>query len=112
MKILVIAEHDSEKLKSATLHTLTAAKELGDEIDLLIMGYQCQKVVSQAMRLPCLKQILLADNAVYQHQLAENSAELIAQIGKNYHAILIGATTFGKNMLPRVAALLDSAMIS
>src|SRR5579872_4604488 len=104
MKILIIAEHNQEKLKLATHHTITAATELGSDIDLLVMGYHCQKAADQACLLQGIKRVLIADDAVYEHQLAENGAALIAECGKEYDYILAGATTFGKNMLPRVAA--------
>lgn len=112
MKILIIAEHDNQELKLATHHTLSAAKELGDHIDLLILGDQCQAVVNAVVKLPYIKQIWLAEHAVYAHQLPENSAELIAKVGKDYQYILAPATTFGKNLLPRVAALLEVNMVS
>lgn len=112
MRILIIAEHDNARLKLSTLHTLTAAKEIAEEIELLIVGENCQKVVDDAHTLPSIKKILVADHANYAHQLPENTAALIAEMGKNYNYILLGATTFGKNILPRVAALLDVAMIS
>lgn len=112
MTILIIAEHDHEHLKPATHHTLSAAKELGKEIDLLIIGSECDKVVKEALLLPDLQRILLADHEVYAHQLAENSAALITHIAKDYDYILAGATTFGKNLLPRVAALLNVGMLS
>lgn len=111
MKILVIAEHDNQTVKLATHHTVSAAKALNGTIDLLIMGDQCQKAAEHAARLP-IEQVLIADDAVYAHQLAENCAQLIADLGKNYDYILAGATTFGKNLLPRAAALLDMQMIS
>lgn len=110
-KILVIAEHQQQKLKLATHHTITAASELGADIDLFILGHDCQAVVDQATVLPHVKTVLVADNAVYEHQLAENAAALIAEVGSQYQYILAPATTFGKNLLPRVAALLDVAMV-
>lgn len=112
MKILIITEHDHQNLKSATLHSLSAAKELGDEIHTLVIGYQCQSVVTEASKLPDIKKVLCADAEPYAHQLAENSAELIAEIGKQYDYIITAASTFGKNLLPRVAALLNVAMLS
>lgn len=111
MKILIIAEHNNQQLKLATHHVVTAAKELNGEIDLFIIGSDCEKVAKQAALLSDVKQILVADNAVYAHQLAENCAELIVNVGKTYDYILAPATTFGKNLLPRVAALLDVGMI-
>jgi electron transfer flavoprotein alpha subunit len=112
MKILIIAEHDNQTLKAATHHVVTAAKELGHDIDVLVIGSGCQKVAEHACLLPSIKQVLLADHEVYLHQLAENTAVLTAEVGKHYDAVLTGATTFGKNLLPRVAALLDVAMLS
>jgi electron transfer flavoprotein alpha subunit len=112
MKTLVIAEHDNQSLKLATHHTLTAAIELGHDIDVLVMGYECASVAEAACFLPSVKTVLLANDQVYAHQLAENTAALIAEVGKQYDYILVGATTFGKNLLPRVAALFDVSMIS
>ena len=118
MNILVIVEHNNKKLTLSTYHAVTAAKELNiknnsveTNIDLLIIGAHCQAVVEQASLLP-VKKIWVADHEVYEHQLAENTAALIAEIGKNYAYILMAATTFSKNILPRVAALLDVAMLS
>jgi electron transfer flavoprotein alpha subunit len=112
MKTLIIAEHDNKNIKPATLHTITAASQLGHDIDLLIIGDQCKTLAEKACALPNVKQVLLADNAIYAHQLAENCAVLIAEIGKQYNYILTNATTYGKNLLPRVAALLDVEMVS
>lgn len=111
MKILIIAEHNHQQLKLATHHVLTAAQQLQGDMDVLVIGENCQAVADQAALLPNVKKVLLADNQDYAHQLAENCAELIANIAANYDYILSGATTFGKNLLPRVAALLDVAMI-
>lgn len=111
-KILVVAEHNNQQLQPATYHTLGAALELGKEIDLFILGHHCQKIIDEACSLSDVKKVLVADNEVYEHQLAENCALLIAAHAKHYDYILAGATTFGKNLLPRLAALLDVAMIS
>jgi len=112
MKILILAEHDNQVLKRSTHHTVTAATELGSEIDLLIIGSDCEKVAKQACLLQAVKRVLVADDTVYAHQLAENAAALVAEVGKQYEYILTGATTFGKNILPRAAALLDVALVS
>lgn len=112
MKTLIIAEHDNQHLKSATLHTLTAATELGHEVTVLVIGSNCQNIAEQASQLANVTMVLLADDTVYEHQLAENGAALVAEVGKNYDYILTGATTFGKNLLPRAAALLDVSMLS
>lgn len=110
-KILIIAEHDNQVLKPATNHTITAALALNGDIDLLIMGSDCKKVVDSACQLP-LNQVLVADNVVYAHQLAENCAALIADESQTYDYVIAAATTFGKNLLPRVSALLDKQMVS
>src|SRR5579885_1474785 len=112
MKILIVAEHNNQSVKNATHHVITAARQLSDDIDLLIAGSGCKNAAESACSLPHIKQLLVADHDVYAHQLAENCAVLVSEIGKNYDYILAPATTFGKNLLPRVAALLDMAMIS
>ena len=112
MAILVIAEHDNESLKPASLNTVTAAKEIEGEIDVLIAGKDCQNVAEKAARIAGITKVIVADDVCYVYQLAENVAPLVADIGKNYSHILAAATTTGKNLLPRVAALLDVAQIS
>ena len=112
MSILVIAEHDNIELKGATLNTVTAAKEISSEIDLLIAGSNCSTVVDKASLLDGINRVLVADKPAYKNFLAENIGSLVAEIGKNYSHILAPATTNGKNFLPRVAALLDVAQIS
>lgn len=113
MKILLIAEHDNQKVKSATFHTVTAAMQLPDaQVDIIVMGYQCSKVAETLTHLPMIKTLLLADAAPYEHQLAENCAQITAEIARNYDYVLAPATTFGKNILPRIAALLDVNMLS
>ncbi len=111
MKILILAEHDNQQLKPSTQHTITAAMQLGDDIDLLIAGEHCEKVAEKSCLFPSIKNVLLADHADYAHQLAENIAPLIAEVGKDYDYILTGATTFGKNILPRTAALLNMSLV-
>ncbi|WP_417614224.1 electron transfer flavoprotein subunit alpha/FixB family protein [Oceanisphaera sp.] len=111
MATLVIAEHNNSELKPATLHALGAAAELGDETDLLIMGHQCQAVADAAARLK-VNTVLLVDAPEYQHQLAEPCASLVHSLAQDYSHLLAAATTAGKNLLPRVAALLDVGMLS
>lgn len=113
MKILVLAEHDHQQLKLATHHTVSAAIALkADTIDVLVVGAQCAAAATTARQLAGVSNVYVADNDVYAHQLAENSAELMAQLAKSYDYVLAPATTFGKNLLPRVAALLDMSMVS
>ncbi|MEE3239787.1 MAG: FAD-binding protein [Pseudomonadota bacterium] len=112
MSILVIAEHDNASLKGATLNTLTAAAAIGGEIHLLVAGSDCGFAVKEAAGVAGVAKVLVADNEVYAHQLAENVAALAIEIAADYDVILAPATGNGKNILPRVAALLDVQMIS
>lgn len=112
MAVLVIAEHNNEHLKLSTLATITAAKMLSNEIVVVIAGYGCQSVAEQAARVAGVGKVLVADTPVYQHPLAESIAALILPLASAYSHILAPASSFGKNMLPRVAALLDVEQIS
>ena len=112
MSILVIAEHNNQQLNSATLSALSAATQLGDTIDLLVAGNGCQTVAEQASNIPSINKVLIADNAVYDHFLAENMAPLIVDAADVYSHILATATTTAKNIMPRVAALLDVQAVS
>ena len=112
MRILLLAEHDNKKLQTSTYHLLTAAQQLKGEIEILVIGHQCDTVVQEAQKLPAIQKVLVADASDYAYPLAENSAELIADFGKKYQYIIAAATTTGKNTLPRVAALLDVALVS
>ena len=112
MTTLVIAEHDNASIKSATRNTITAAAELGAEITLLVVGSDCQAAANEAALIAGVAKVLVADAAVYAHQLPEAVAPLIVQVASNFTHILAPATTTGKNLTPRVAALLDVAQIS
>ena len=112
MKTLLIAEHDNQSLKNSTLNTYTAAQQLNHPVEVLIAGHNCQPVAALAAKLPQVAKVLIADNIAYEHHLAENMAQLIASIAKNYDYILMPATTLGKDVLPRAAALTDVSMLS
>ena len=112
MSILVIAEHDNASLKAATLNVVTAAGKIGGNVDVLVAGSNCGAAAQAAAKVAGVSKVLVADNAAYQYQLAENLGELVAELGKNYTHILAAATTTGKDFLPRAAALLDVNMIS
>lgn len=112
MSILVIAEHDNAALKPATLNTVTAASAIGGDLTVLVAGEGCAAVANAAAAINGVSKVLVADNAAYANQLPENLAELIAELGKGYTHILAPATTSGKNLMPRVAALLGVAQIS
>jgi electron transfer flavoprotein alpha subunit len=112
MKSLVVAEHDNQKLKPATLSTVGAAAALGAGIDLLVAGENCAAVAEAAAKVEGVTKVLCADDASYGHFLAENLAPLIVRLAAGYTHLLAPATTFGKNFMPRVAAALDVAQIS
>ncbi|RUO71813.1 electron transfer flavoprotein subunit alpha/FixB family protein [Idiomarina ramblicola] len=112
MSILVVAEHDNNDVDASTLKTLTAAQEIGGDIEVLVAGKGCSTVAEKVAKADGVKKVFLADNEAYEHQLAENISELVADLGKNYSHILAPATTTGKNFMPRVAALLDVAQVS
>ena len=112
MSTLVIAEHDNNDLKVSTLNAVAAAQVLGSEVDILVAGANCGAVATAAAAVPGIGKVLVADNAAYEHQLAENVSLLIAEVAADYDNILAPATANCKNFLPRVAALLDVAQIS
>lgn len=112
MSILVIAEHDNKALNGATLNVVAAAQKIGGDITVLVAGSGAQAVADQAAKVAGVSKVLLADDAAYANQLAENVAKLVAELGKGYSHILTASTTTGKNILPRAAALLDVSMIT
>ncbi|TCB44267.1 electron transfer flavoprotein subunit alpha/FixB family protein [Acinetobacter terrestris] len=112
MSILVIAEHDNKALNGATLNVVAAAQKIGGDITVLVAGSGAQAVADQAAQVAGVSKVLLADNAAYANQLAENVAKLVAELGKGYSHILAASTSNGKNVLPRAAALLDVSMIT
>ncbi len=112
MAILVTAEHNNQKLHKATLHAVTAALEIGGEVHVLVAGAGASSVCAEAAAVAGVSKVLSADAAHYAAGLAENIAPLIASIGKNYSHIIMTATTTGKDILPRAAALLDSSQVS
>jgi len=112
MTILVIAEHDQQSLKAATLNTVTAAQKIGGDIHILVAGSACNAAAEQAASLQGVTLVKVADAAHYQSQTAENLTALVIAHAAGYSHILAPATTFGKNLCPRIAALLDVGQIS
>lgn len=112
MKTLIVAEHDNQTLKAATLNAVAAAQQLGGDIDVLVVGSGCQAAADAAAAVPGVASVLLADNVTYENQLAENVSLAVADVAAGYDAVLAAATANGKNVMPRVAALLDVAQIS
>lgn len=109
---LVIAEHDGAELKEATLNAVTAAAEIGGEIDILVAGSNCGGVAEAAAQVAGVSKVLCADAAEFSNMLAENVAPLVVKLAVNYSHVLAPATTNGKNLMPRVAAVLDVQQIS
>ena len=112
MKTLVIAEHDNASLKAATLNAIAAAGALGGDVDILVAGAGCGAAADAAAQVPGVSKVICADNAAYEHQLAENVSLLVAELGADYDNLLAPSTANGKNIMPRVAALLDVGQIS
>ena len=112
MKTLVVAEHDNAALKAATLNAVAAAAALGGEVDILVAGAGCSAAADAAAQVAGVTKVICADNAAYEHQLAENVSLLVAELGADYDNLLAPSTANGKNIMPRVAALLDVGQIS
>ena len=112
MSILVYAEHDNSELKADTLKTVAAAQAIGGDIHILVAGSNCQAVAEAASKVNGVSKVLVADNAAYEHQLAENVSLLVTELAADYDHVIATALTTGKNFMPRVAALLDVAQIS
>ena len=112
MAILVIAEHDNKQLKTGTTNTIAAATKLGADVSVLVAGHECAEAAAAAAKVPGVTKVLVADAAQYAVPLAENMAALVVSIAGQFTHVLAPATGFGKNFMPRVAALLDVAQIS
>jgi electron transfer flavoprotein alpha subunit len=112
MRSLVIIEHDGQKPRPASLNTVTAAKKVGAPVDALVMGADTAGVVAETAKIAGVEKVLASSAAHFANSLAENEAPLVAQVAKNYTHVFAPGTTFGKNLLPRAAALLDVAVVS
>jgi electron transfer flavoprotein alpha subunit len=112
MSNLVIVEHDNNEVAAATLHAVTAAQQIGGDIDLLVAGENCAAVAEAAAGIAGVSKVKVADDAAFGHHLAENVASLVVEQASGYTHVLASATTYGKNIMPRAAALLDVAQIS
>ncbi|QZA80507.1 electron transfer flavoprotein subunit alpha/FixB family protein [Deefgea piscis] len=112
MSVLVIAELDSHGIKAATRSAISAASQLGEEVHLLVTGNDVAGIAIEATKIAGVSKVLHADALAYAHGLAENLTPLLVQLAANYSVLIAAATSFGKNVLPRAAALLDVAMVS
>ena len=112
MTTILVAEHDNKTLKSATLNAVSAAAAIGGEIHLLVAGKDARPAAEAAAKVAGVGKVLLAEDAAYEHPVAEDVAALAVKLAPNYSHVLAPASTFGKNVAPRIAALLDVAQIS
>ncbi|MCP4791486.1 MAG: electron transfer flavoprotein subunit alpha/FixB family protein [Gammaproteobacteria bacterium] len=112
MTVLVIAEHENGALAGATLHTITAAQQIGGDLDVLVAGNGCDAAAQAAAAIAGINRVRVADDVSLEGQLAENMADLIVSLASDYSHVLAPATTFGKNFMPRASALLDVSQIS
>ncbi|GGY69932.1 electron transfer flavoprotein subunit beta [Cellvibrio zantedeschiae] len=112
MSVLLIAEFDQQSLKAATRSAITAATQLGGDLDVLVIGHNVNAIAQQVAKVQGVTRVLVADDAAYAKPLAENFAPLVQGIAARYSHILAAASSFGKNLVPRVAALLDVDMVS
>jgi electron transfer flavoprotein alpha subunit len=112
MAILIISEHDNAAIKSEVLNTVAAGRKLGEDIHVLVAGFECSAAAEAAANVEGVTKVLMADAERYQYGLAEDVANIVVSVAENYSHILAPATSFGKNVMPRVAAHLDVAQIS
>jgi electron transfer flavoprotein alpha subunit len=112
MSTLVLAEHDNTALKASTLNTVAAAAELGGDVHVLVAGADCAAVAEEASKLAGIAKVLLVDAEIYRYDLAENLAPLLVGLAPGYSHVLAAATTYGKNVMPRAAAMLDVQQVS
>ena len=112
MSVLVLAEHDNAELREATLNAVTAAAQLSDDIHVLVAGSGCAQAADAASKVAGVTKVWLSDDPAYAHQLAENLAPVMVDLASGYSHLLAAANATGKNVMPRVAALLDVAQVS
>ncbi|MDC2979285.1 FAD-binding protein [Pelagibacteraceae bacterium] len=112
MSILVLAEHNNNEIKSSTLNTISAASQIDQEIDVLVVGYKCEELVNKISKCEKVSKVFFVDNEKLENPIAENIEPIVMSVAKKYTHIMAPATTFGKNIFPRIAVKLDIAQIS
>ena len=112
MSVLVIAEHDNSNLKTFSLNAINAASKIDTDIHVLVAGSKCENVSKEAAAVPLVKKVLQSESINYANYLAENLTPLVVKLAEKYTHIIASANTFGKNFMPRVAALLDTSQVS
>ena len=112
MTTLLIAEHDNNSISDSVRKAITAANEIGEQVDILVAGKDCNSVAEEAAKISGINKVLICDNDIYAKHLAEPYADLIVSLSNTYNAFIAPATTTSKNYMPRVAALLDVPQVS
>ena len=112
MSILVLAEHNNNDIKSSTLNTISAAAQIDQEIDVLVAGYQCEELANKISKCEKVSKVFFVDNEKLENPIAENIEPIVMSVAKKYTHIMAPATTFGKNIFPRIAVKLDIAQVS
>ncbi len=112
MSILLIAEHNNKDLKPFTLNAVSAASKINEDVHVLVLGSNSESVAKATAQIPNVKKVIHIDNPIYENYLAENYTSVIVKLSKDYSHIICSANTFGKNLMPRVAALLDVSQVS
>ena len=112
MSVLLIAEHNNKELKSFTLNAVTAASQINSDVHALVIGNNCSDAAKAASELPLVKKVITVEAAHYENFIAENFAPVVTKLADNYSHIVCSANTFGKNLMPRIAAKLDTSQVS
>ena len=112
MSVLLIAEHNNKEVKPFTYNTITAASQIDQDLHVLIIGYNADEVAKSISQVPSVKKVIQVDNEIYENYIAENYTSAILKHAEKYSHIVCSANTFGKNLMPRIAALLDISQVS
>ena len=112
MSVLLLAEHNNKEIRPFTLNAITAASQVDQDLHVLVIGHNAEEVAKSISQVPNVKKVIHVDNEIYENYLAENFTSVIVKHAENYSHIFCSANTFGKNLMPRVAALLDTSQIS
>jgi len=112
MSALLIAEHNNKEVKPFTFNAITAASQINEDLHVLVIGYSCDGVAKSISEIPNVKKIIQVDDEIYENYLPENFTSAVIKNSENYSQIICSANTFGKNLMPRIAALLDTSQVS
>ncbi len=112
MSVLILVEHDNEEVKASTLNTVTAGRQVSDDLHALVIGFNCDAVVLASSKIDGISKVIKCDSEAYHYGLAENVAPVVKDLAENYSHVFAPASTFGKNLMPRVAAMLDVQQVS